>query len=325
MSIIIAIPPHTESETLVFELLACARTLQDLTGAWIRILQVGPKAAEKGQQTAEATGIDVYTVPMEDSKAATAEVFTTIVADMAAEVAPAWIILPHTAAGLDAAPALAVKLDAACLTGVEKIETADHRLCCRREIFNGKLAARLIPETENTVMTIQTGAFAAEAKKAPAAGTQRGRHFETYEPRSRFTGIHAETADTASLDQADVLVAAGNGIKDKEDLALIHQLAALFAKSAVCGSRPICDKNWLPHSRQVGVTGAVVSPKLYIACGISGASQHIAGIRQAKCIVAINKDARAAICNAADVCIIEDLTTFIPLLIRTYKEEGDRV
>ena len=322
MSIIIAIPPHTESEAAVFELAACARTLQYLIGAEIRMVRVGPKAPANGQEIAEATGIDVCTVPIEDSKQATAEAFTAILADVAADAEPAWIVLPHTATGLDTAPALAVSLNGACITGVEKIEKTDNGISFTREIFNGKLTTRLIPETENTVISVQTGAFAAEPLSAQSAGSHAVRRIETNQLRSRFNGIRAETADTASLDASDVLVAAGNGIKDREDLELIHQLAGLFPKSAVCGSRPICDKNWLPHSRQVGVTGAVVSPKLYIACGISGASQHLAGIRQAKLIVAINKDQRAAICNAADVCIIEDLTTFIPLLIETYKGEG---
>jgi electron transfer flavoprotein alpha subunit len=84
----------------------------------------------------------------------------------------------------------------------------------------------------------------------------------------------------------------------------------------VAGSRPICDKKWLTYNQQVGVTGASVKPKLYIACGISGASQHTAGMRDARCIVAINTDPHAAIFNIADICIIEDLTTFIPRLIR---------
>ncbi|MFP4225817.1 MAG: electron transfer flavoprotein subunit alpha/FixB family protein [Desulfobacterales bacterium] len=323
MSIIIAIPPHTASEGVVSELVACARRLQSLTETPIQMASVGPQAMVDGQKMADETGIDVLTVPIEGPEAATAEVFTDVLADITSEIASAWVVLPHTAAGLDAAPALAVKLSAACITGVEKIETAEGRICFTREIFNGKLTACLTPETKHTVITAQTGAFAAGPQAAPVAGAHTLRPIETGKERSRFKEIFKESADTASLEQADVLVAAGNGVKEPENLELIRQLAALFAKSAVCGSRPVCDKNWLPHSRQVGVTGAIVNPRLYIACGISGASQHLAGIRQAKTIVAINKDPRAAICNAADICVIEDLTTFIPLLIETYKGYGD--
>lgn len=316
--IIIAIPPQNDAETVAGELVAAGRKLKNLHPADIQIVLAGPQASEQGRKTAEATGLDVCSVPVEDPVNATADIFADIFAELVAERESAWILLPHTAAGLDIAPALAARLNTACITGVEKIEPAGSRIRFTREIFNGKLTTRLMAETETTVITVQTGAFGMETHPAETAGAHTVRHFSKYRGRSRFKGIRRETRDTASLDQADVLVAAGNGIGEEENLELIHQLAALFAKSAVCGSRPVCDKNWLPHFLQVGVTGAVVSPKLYLACGISGASQHIAGIRQAKFIVAINKDPRAAIFNAADVCIVEDLATFIPLLIDTY-------
>jgi electron transfer flavoprotein alpha subunit len=97
-------------------------------------------------------------------------------------------------------------------------------------------------------------------------------------------------------------------------------LAALFAKSAVAGSRIVCDMGWLGYQSQVGVTGTTVSPQLYIACGISGAVQHVMGMQGSECIVAINKDPSAAIFQVADICIVEDLTTFIPEFIRVYRE-----
>ncbi len=319
-SIIIAIPSQNDSETAVDELIAASRRLQNLYPADIRIVMAGPQASEQGRKTAKATGMDVCSVTLENPADATAEAFTDIFAEFVAEEKSACILLPHTAAGLDIAPALAAKINAACITGAEKIEPADNRIRFTREIFNGKLTTSLTAETAIAVITIQPGAFGTETHQAAASGTHSVHSFTQYNGRSRFKKFHRQTEDTASLDQADVLVAAGNGIGEKENLELIHQLAALFAKSAVCGSRPVCDKNWLPHYLQVGVTGTVVSPKLYMACGISGASQHITGIRQAKFIVAINKDPRAAIFNSSDVCIVEDLNTFIPLLIDTYKD-----
>lgn len=319
MLILIVIPPHGDAEAVVGDLLAAGRKLQALRASEIQIVTAGPDASRKGQKTAEATGHDVCSVPIEDPADATADTLTAILADFVPAKAPACILLPHTAAGLDIAAALAAEINAACITGVEKIDKVNNRICFTREIFNGKLTTSLIAEIPKTVITAQTGAFAGEPQRAKAPGRHTVHHFDKYKGQTRFKGIHRETEDTASLDQADILVAAGNGIGEKENLELIHQLAGLFAKSAVCGSRPVCDKNWLPHRLQVGVTGAVVAPKLYIACGISGASQHIAGIRQAKFIVAINKDPRAAIFNFADVCIIEDLSTFIPLLIEAYK------
>jgi len=122
------------------------------------------------------------------------------------------------------------------------------------------------------------------------------------------------------ITEAGVIVSAGQGLGDKENLDLIYQLAALFAKSAVAGSRIVCDLGWLEYRCQVGVTGATVSPQLYIACGISGAVQHVMGMRNSEYIVAINKDPAAAIFQVADICIVEDLTTFIPALIEVYEK-----
>ena len=133
-------------------------------------------------------------------------------------------------------------------------------------------------------------------------------------------GIRQSDTDIAGIDEANVIVAAGSGIGEEENLDIIHRLAALFPKSAVAGSRIVCDMGWLGYQRQVGVTGTTVSPQLYIACGISGAVQHVMGMQSSEFIVAINKDPSAAIFQTADVCIVEDLTVFIPEFIRVYHE-----
>jgi electron transfer flavoprotein alpha subunit len=137
---------------------------------------------------------------------------------------------------------------------------------------------------------------------------------------SRSLGIKQANTDTAGIGDANVIVAAGNGIGEKENLDFIHQLAALFAKSAVAGSRIVCDMGWLGYQCQVGVTGTTVSPQLYIACGISGAVQHVMGMQGSEFIVAINKDPSAAIFQVADICIVEDLTAFIPAFIHAFRE-----
>ncbi|MCJ7809019.1 MAG: electron transfer flavoprotein subunit alpha/FixB family protein, partial [Desulfobulbaceae bacterium] len=113
---------------------------------------------------------------------------------------------------------------------------------------------------------------------------------------------------------------AGWGVGEKENMALIKQLSALFPRSAVAGSRPVCDMGWLEYKRQVGLTGATVSPKLYIACGISGAMPHQVGMQGAGFIVAISTDPRAPIFNLSDVCIQEDLKRFIPALVEEFQK-----
>ena len=140
-------------------------------------------------------------------------------------------------------------------------------------------------------------------------------------------GIKPAGVDMTGITEAGVIVSAGQGLGDKENLDLMHRLAALFTKSAVAGSRIVCDSGWLEFRCQVGVSGATVSPRLYIACGISGAVQHVMGMRNSDYIVAINKDPAAAIFQVADICIVEDLTTFIPAFIEMYeqsKNKGDQ-
>ena len=124
----------------------------------------------------------------------------------------------------------------------------------------------------------------------------------------------------SAITEAKVIVAAGRGIGEAEKLGIIEQLAKVFPRSAVAGSRIVCDMGWLEYKCQVGVTGATVTPELYIACGISGAVQHVSGMRSSGFIVAINTDPAAAIFQTADICVVEDLTTFIPILIEMYEK-----
>jgi electron transfer flavoprotein alpha subunit len=112
----------------------------------------------------------------------------------------------------------------------------------------------------------------------------------------------------------------GRGIEEEANLPLIYQLAETIPKAVVCGSRPVIDSGWMAYDRQVGVTGATVTPKLYIACGISGAAQHVSGMKGSGFIVSINTDPMAAIFNISDICIVEDLKTFVPLLIRAVEK-----
>ena len=119
-----------------------------------------------------------------------------------------------------------------------------------------------------------------------------------------------------------MVVAAGRGIAKPENLELLRRLAGLFSRAALAGSRPVCDAGWLGYGHQVGLTGASVAPRLYLACGISGARQHTVGMQGSEFIVAINSDPQAAIFNLADVCLVEDLLSFIPELLRVAAESS---
>jgi electron transfer flavoprotein alpha subunit len=220
---------------------------------------------------------------------------------------------------MDFAPAVAFRTGAACITGVEHIFHDTDRLFFGRSMFGGKLFAKVLSKTEMTVLTLQPGSF----KPRPAEGSLREKvevRAINLQPRqSQSAGIKSVQIPLDSLAKAKIIITAGRGIGKKENLEHIYRLARLFPKSAVGGSRPVCDLGWLEYGQQVGVTGATVTPELYMACGVSGAMQHISGMRGAGFVVAINTDPHAAFFNFADVCITEDLATFIPALLEAYE------
>ena len=325
---IIIIGEHTEGHIapITLELIAFARALQQHTPAGIHLLLAGRHVADAANRLAETQGIDITLMEPDPSKTSTKTEpapddlsFKNPPFDLILQLNPVYVCMGHTPTGTDIAPALAISLNAACITGIEHVVTQDNNLCFVRSVFNDKITAAILPTAKTTVLTVTPGSFKPEPAQPGKSGIVSIQNLSIADADDRdryaFHGFKKNDADTSALDSADVIVSAGNGVKKQEFLETIYALSRLFPKSAVAGSRPICDKKWLRYSQQVGVTGATVKPKLYIACGISGASQHASGMRDSRFIVAINTDPHAAIFNIADVCIIEDLTTFIPRFI----------
>ena len=169
------------------------------------------------------------------------------------------------------------------------------------------------------VLTIMPGAFKAKGRIDKSSSGSYEIIKSDYSPQKTkmLKTIQAEK-DDYPITEADVIVSAGRGIGKKENLEYIYSLAGIFKRAAIGASRPICDIGWLGYKHQVGTTGKTVAPKLYIACGISGTIQHLSGIKGANLIVALNTDPNAPIFNTADYCLVEDIITFIPMLIEEY-------
>ena len=161
------------------------------------------------------------------------------------------------------------------------------------------------------MIIVQPGAFRRAATNLGQEGSLDLRHTEWNPTHTRSLGFKKARDADAGLCDASVIVSAGRGIGRRENHELVRKVAALFSRSATAGSRPLCDLGWLPYSAQVGQTGATVAPELYFACGISGAQQHVAGIKGAKFVVVVNTDPNAAFFNECDVGIIEDLEQFL--------------
>jgi len=324
--IIIAEHDNGKVAPITFELIESARILQQLTAASIKIFIAGHDLSTTAQHLAKTSGIDVLIITTSDREKPDEAIYKDLSVNLLTDLNPSYICIAHDQTGLDFAPGLAIKMDAACITGVEKIIQRDDGLCFRRSLLNDKITKDITSTAVTTILTIQPGFFKPEMASPSRLGIISTVTLSDCPQKYHFKGYKKNQTDTSAIVDAEVIVSAGNGIGKKENLDLIRGFARLFAKSNVGGSRPVCDKKWLPCNHQVGITGTTVRPKLYIACGISGSSQHIAGMRDSKFIVAINKDPHAAIFNFADICIIEDLETFIPLFINTYHDNHpDRV
>jgi len=302
------------------ELVTCAGRLQQNTAAAVKAVILDADPAKLAREMADTWGLEVIAVRISQLTSYNGEIYKSVLADLLRELKAAYVCAAHSSQGMDFAPALAVELNAACITGVEDILEVENRTCFARSIFGAKAVAHVRPEKDLSILTIQPGMFRPQKPDKPVSGSVTNRSFRCETLKTRSRGIKEAEADMTGITEAGVIVSAGQGLGDKENLDLIYQLAALFAKSAVAGSRIVCDLGWLEYRCQVGVTGATVSPQLYIACGISGAVQHVMGMRNSEFIVAINKDPAAAIFQVADICIVEDLTTFIPALIEVYEK-----
>ena len=321
---ILVIAEHSEGQIrpVTYELVTFAKKIQRTTGSIdIRVILLADEAKGPAQDIANNTGLDVTAVEMPGMANYNGELYIHALAELIADLHPSFVCIAHSSQGSDYAPALAMKLDAACITGVGEIIEHQDDICFARPLYSGKIIARFKPTSKTSILTIQPGIFKADSNTADRSGNVTIKSLSAKNRQSRSLGIKQADTDTAGIGEAKVIVAAGRGVGEKENLEIIHQLAALFSKSAVAGSRIVCDMDWLEYQRQVGVTGTTVSPQLYIACGISGAVQHVMGMRNSEFIVAINKDPSAAIFQTADICIVEDLTAFIPVFIRAYSKD----
>ena len=236
------------------------------------------------------------------------DVHKQVILEVVKREQPDMIVFCHSSYGWDLAPRLAFALKAAQVS--EVVAVTDGKLIV--PVCNAKLRRSVECLTEKTVVTIQAGAFPAgdAAAGAPAAVERIG---VTGSGRIVFEGYEAAEKGEVDLTRAEVIVSAGRGVGKAENVQLIARLAKALG-GEYGASRPVVDAEWAAHDRQVGTTGQTVAPKLYVACGISGAIQHLAGMKKSEFVVAINTDRDAPIGEEADVLVVADLLQFVPIL-----------
>jgi electron transfer flavoprotein alpha subunit len=274
-----------------------------------------------GSGAQEAPGGTVYAIEHPLLQQYTPDGFTLALEQIIREKQPTYVLLPHTYTVRDFAPKLATRFERVLVSDVVSMRAEGNGLLLVRQLFQGKLNADVrISGTAPFFASIQAGVYRADQLQSGAPVVEPfDVQIDASQIRSKPEEPFRESSRAVDLTAADIIVSVGRGIKEKDNIPMVEELAqALGAELAA--SRPICDNGWLPMERQVGSSGQTVSPKVYMAIGISGAIQHLVGMKGAKTIVAINKDPEAPIFEVADYGIIGDLFEVVPALTAEVKK-----
>jgi len=320
MILVIAEQRDGKLNRATWETIAAAQQLGGTTGAPIAVLVAGAGASVQAvaNELAAADVKEVVTVESAALAPYTPDGFTAALQDAVVQLAPTHVLLPHTYQTRDFAPKLAARMDRALLTDVTGIKSAGAETAFVRPMFQGKLTADVVPQGPAPhFVTFQIGAYRADqaAKGAsPAVVRALTVTVDASAIREKPEPPFQQAKQAVDLTQAERIVSVGRGIKEQANIALAQKLAEALG-AEIAASRPICDAGWLPMERQVGSSGQTVAPKLYLALGISGAIQHLVGMKGASTIVAINKDPDAPIFEVADYGIVGDLFEIVPAII----------
>jgi len=287
-------------------------------GGPVKIAVVGKSVDAVAGELAAADAAEIVQADHDALGDYTADGYVLAAAALIEQEKPSLVFLAHTYQTRDYAPALAARLGRALVTDVTAVRQQDGALVYTRPVFQGKLNADVAPAGPAPhIVTFQIGAYRADAAKrgASAAPVRKASvDVDASKIRQRPEPPFKEAKQAVDLSQAERIVAVGRGIKGQENLKLAEQLAQAMG-AEIAASRPICDSGWLPMDRQIGSSGQTVAPKLYVALGISGAIQHLVGMKGSRTIVAINKDAEAPIFEIADYGIVGDLFEIVPAMV----------
>jgi electron transfer flavoprotein alpha subunit len=233
---------------------------------------------------------------------------------------PAVVLGPATAFGLDLLPRVAARLGAGVATDVTGLKVSAGRLVIRRPIFADQAIATVRINTDPQIATVRPNTFPVPEPNPSATAEIQTINLDDYAPMAVAKGVIAGAKGKLDVSEASIVVAGGRGLGAPEHYALLEELASVLPNAAVGATRATVDAGWRPHAEQVGQTGKTISPSLYIAIGISGAVQHVSGMKTSKCIVAINKDPDAPIFKIADYGIVGDLFDYVPKLTEEIKK-----
>ncbi|MGH9615598.1 MAG: electron transfer flavoprotein subunit alpha/FixB family protein [Acidobacteriaceae bacterium] len=304
------------------ETIAAAQAIAKDTGWQVELAVLGSDIGPIAEELALKKSAKVYAIESSQLAAYTSDAYVHVLKNFLTENKPKLVLMPHTYQVRDFAPRLALALGTTVIPDAISYKYQNGKLVFTRQMFQGKFAADVsFSDTASLWMaTFQNAAFRGDLVEP---GTAPVETLRVTVPegviRVHPHEIFKEAKQAVDLSQSETIVAVGRGIKEQKNLALAEELANLLGGD-IAASRPICDAGWLPLDRQIGSSGQTISPKLYISLGISGAIQHIVGMKGSRLIVAINKDAEAPIFEIADIGIVASLFDIVPPLIEEIKK-----
>jgi len=312
---------YADHKNLATELLAKAVDLAKERKEEVHAVLVGTVSDADGKDLISYGADKVFLVDY-DSKVSKAEEYCDILAKIIDETSENIILIGSDKNGKEIASRLAGKIDAGCVVDAMDVSLDEGKVTVKRVVYSGNAISVQQFTSTPAIITVPSKVFEPLKSDTGRKGTVEKKSITPDSSASKITNVSEKTAGNVNVEEAEVIVSCGRGFKNKDDLKLANDLAEVLKGRTVGCSRPIAaDLKWLPEEHWIGLSGHKVKPKLYIAAGISGQIQHIAGMRDSSVVVAINKDADALIFNSADYGIIGDLYAVLPKLTNAIKEK----
>lgn len=306
-------------KNVAYEMLTAGRKVAGQTGEEVSAVILGKDVAGLAGSLAEYGADKIYVADDDKLAQYTTDAYGKVLADLIKETAPSTVLLGCTVLGRDLAAKVAQKVAAGLLSDCTAIDVEGGSVVFTRPIYSGKAMLTASSDADLVLATIRPNVLAAEAAAGKGEVVNAAVNLDNSDLRQVIKEVLLQVSSRPELTEANVIVAGGRGMKGPEGFKVLEDLADLLG-GAVAASRACVDSGWIEQRFQVGQTGKVVSPTLYIACGISGAIQHMAGMSSSKCIVAINKDEEANIFKVADYGIVGDLFEVMPILTEEAKK-----
>jgi len=314
-----------ELDSITLQLLAAGHQLAGHMNSRLVALVVGHRLEGVVNALKESPADAIMTIDQPDLASVPGEILARVIAHVVRPIEPRLLLIGYSLLGMELAPAVATLLRMTAFTNCVAVALRDGAVTVTRPVFDGTQHLQIIlDENESAVIALQKGAIApANPSPKHAVVESVAVDLKSFTARSKLLGVTEEPPGDVDIGKADIVVSVGRGIGDADKIHIVAELAEALGGVLAC-SRPVVDVGWLPRQRQVGASGKTVAPKVYLACGISGAIQHLTGMRDSRSIIAINKDPDAPIFQLAHIGVVGDLFEIVPALTKAARERQAR-